>query len=71
MYIFVFLVEMLHVGSADATARKCRCYSKEVPMLQQGSADATARKFRRYTWRFSLLLNIVPIIGAEGTYRQA
>ena len=32
MYLFVFLVEMLHVGSADATARKCRRYSKERPM---------------------------------------
>ena len=33
MYLFVFLVVMLHVGKADATARKGRRYSKEVPML--------------------------------------
>ncbi len=55
----------------DATRGKGRRYSKEVPMLQQGSADATARKCRRYTWHFSFLFNIVPIIGAEGAYRQA
>ena len=55
----------------DATARKCRRYSKEVPTLQQGKADATARKCRRYTWHFSLLLDIVPIVGSKGANRQA
>ena len=48
MYLFIFLVAMLHVGKADATARKCRCYSKEVPTLQQGSADATRGIFLSY-----------------------
>ncbi len=33
MYLFVFLVVTLHVGKADATARKVRCYSKERPTL--------------------------------------
>ena len=55
----------------DATRGKGRRYSKEVPMLQQGSADATARKCRCFTWHFSLLLDIVPIVGSKGANRQA
>ena len=33
---------------ANATARNCRCYSKESPTLLQGTANATARNRQRY-----------------------
>ncbi|MBQ7527268.1 MAG: hypothetical protein IJT11_06030 [Bacteroidaceae bacterium] len=36
-------------GTADATARNGRRYSKERPTLQQGTANATARSGQRYS----------------------
>ena len=36
-----------HEGTANATARNGKCYSKEKPFPQQGKANATARSFQR------------------------